>query len=174
MPKGIKTTEFLKECMADALIQLLSVKSMEKITIDEITTMAGVGRSTWFRNFKTKNEAITFKLIQLWKKWENEQVSENVVRYTPDNADTFFEFAYSIRKILLTIYNEGLKSCAYEAYCSVVLPSYNTNPPDCYGTKFYAYGLFGMLDEWVKRSFKETPAEMVDIFYRVIEYRNNL
>ena len=56
-----KTTEFLKECLADSLISLMKEKPLEDITITEITSHSGVSRSTWFRNFHTKEEVISFK-----------------------------------------------------------------------------------------------------------------
>ena len=49
MARGNKTTEFLKECLSDALIQLMREKDFEKISIKEIADTAGVGRATWFR-----------------------------------------------------------------------------------------------------------------------------
>ena len=57
-----KTTEFLKECLADALIKLLKTKPIEKITVPEISETADVGRTTFFRNFTTKTEVITFSV----------------------------------------------------------------------------------------------------------------
>ncbi len=54
-----KTTDFLKECMADALLQAMKEKPFSKITVNGIAETAGVNRSTWFRNFSDKNEAIT-------------------------------------------------------------------------------------------------------------------
>lgn len=45
MARGTKTTEFLKECMSDALIKLMQEKNFSKITVNDITTVAGVGRS---------------------------------------------------------------------------------------------------------------------------------
>ncbi len=63
-----KVTEFLKECMADALIKLMQDKPIEKITANEIADMAGVGRATWFRNYTSKQEAITFKLVKMWER----------------------------------------------------------------------------------------------------------
>ena len=50
-------TAFLKECMSDALLALMSRKSLAKITVDEIAATAGANRSTWFRNFGSKEEA---------------------------------------------------------------------------------------------------------------------
>ncbi|MDD6644669.1 MAG: hypothetical protein PUE67_01190 [Oscillospiraceae bacterium] len=47
MGRGTKTTEFLKECLADGLIQLMREKPFEKISIQEIADKSGVGRATW-------------------------------------------------------------------------------------------------------------------------------
>ena len=70
MGSSPKTTDFLKECMADALFRAMKEKPFSKITINEIADAAGVNRSTWFRNFSDKNEAITFKLIRLCIVWQ--------------------------------------------------------------------------------------------------------
>ena len=40
MGGNAKTTEFLKECLADALIKLLRKKPIEKIAVPEIVTAA--------------------------------------------------------------------------------------------------------------------------------------
>ena len=72
MARGNKTTEFLKECLSDALIQLMREKDFEKISIKEIADTAGVGRATWFRNYTSKNEALTFKFVQVWNRWADE------------------------------------------------------------------------------------------------------
>ena len=68
MGSGPKTTAFLKEYMADALLQAMKQKPLSKITVNEIADAAGVNRSTWFRHFRDKNEAVTFKLIRLWNR----------------------------------------------------------------------------------------------------------
>ena len=81
-----KTTEYLKECMADALLRAMKEKPIFKITVNEITENAGVNRSTWFRNFSDKHEAITFKLIRLWHRWADEHGMKERRRYTLDNA----------------------------------------------------------------------------------------
>ena len=53
MYKKRDKSEFLKECMSDALLQLMGSKDFSKITADEIVATAGVGRATWFRSFKS-------------------------------------------------------------------------------------------------------------------------
>lgn len=169
MGRNTKTTEFLKECIADALIKLLETKTIEKITVPEIVETACVGRTTYFRNFTTKNEVITFKLVRLWERWAEEHNLEERKRYTVNNALTFFNFNYSIRELLSLIYAKNLQSTVYDAFYTIMVAQYGANAIECYKSRFYSYGLFGLLDEWIKRGFYESPEEMAKIIKELSE-----
>ena len=56
MRRTTATTDYLKECMGTALLELMKEKPIEKISIEEMTAKADVGRSTYFRYFKSKDE----------------------------------------------------------------------------------------------------------------------
>jgi AcrR family transcriptional regulator len=158
-----KTTVFLKECLADALIRLLETKPTEKITIPEIAALAGVGRTTYFRNFSSKEDMLSFKLILLWERWAEEHGVEVKRRYSADNALTFFQFNHSIRALLTLMYSRDLQSALYKAFHIYMMPSDGADPLECYQSSFYSYGLFGLLDAWIVRGFCETPEEMAEI-----------
>lgn len=168
MGGNAKTTEFLKECIADALMKLLETKPIEKITIPEIAQKADVGRTTYFRNFTSKNEVITFKIVRLWDRWADEHNLYEPRGYEVNNALDFFLFNYSIRVILNLIYTRELQSALYDAFYYIIMPQYGTTSIERYKNSFYCYGLFGLLDAWIKREFKETPEEMTEIFKREI------
>ena len=161
MGRGTKTTDFLKECMADALIELMSQKPFDKITITEITTEAGVGRSTWFRNFTDKSDALTFKLIRLWERRADEHNITIRDRYAIENAREFFEFNLEYRNILQTIYAVNLQSAVYNAFYQIMVLRHSSDAEERYSARFYSYGLFGLLDEWIRRDFAESVDEMV-------------
>lgn len=169
MGRGTKTTEFLKECLSDALIRLMREKPFDKISINEIAEEAGVNRSSWFRNFTNKSEVLTFKFVQLWKRWSGEHSVAAQNRFTIDNAKDFFQFNYENKNILQVVYSADMRSAVYNAFCQITLPQSETNPKECYKARFYSYGLFGMLDEWVRRGFKESVGEMVQGFYQFIK-----
>lgn len=170
MSASPKTTAFLKECMADSLLQIMKKKQFDKITINEITQAAGVNRSTWFRNFNSKNEALTFKLIQLWNRWADDHDMGEHYRYTLDNADMFFAFNASIQEILLHIYREELQACIYDTFLQIMNPQHNNDDPvACYEARFYSYGLFGLLEEWIKRDFDQTPEQLTALFQKMIK-----
>ncbi len=164
MGGNARTTNFLKECLADGLIQLLETKSLEKITIPEIAKMAQVGRTTYFRNFTSKNEMITFKLVCLWEKWAEKHNMQDHRHYSVKNAPEFFAFNFANRDLLSLIYKRGLRTAIYDAFYTVMAPYYSTDSAECYYIRFYSYALFGLLDEWIRRDFSETVEEMVEIF----------
>lgn len=169
MGRGTKTTEFLKECLSDALIRLMREKPFDKISINEMAEEAGVNRSTWFRNFTSKNEVLTFKFVQLWNRWADERAIAVRNRFTLDNAKDFFQFNYEIKHILQVVYAANMQSAVYDAFYQVMAPQYGANAKECYQARFYSYALFGLLDEWVRRGFKETPEEMVSIFFEIMD-----
>lgn len=169
MGRGTRTTEFLKECLSDALIRLMREKPFDKISINEMAKEAGVNRSTWFRNFSSKSEVLTFKFVQLWNRWSDEHAIAVRSRFTLDNARDFFQFNYEIKHILQVVYSADMQSAVYDAFYQIMMPQYGANVKECYQARFYSYGLFGLLDEWVKRGFKESADEMVQIFYQIIE-----
>lgn len=169
MARGSKTTEFLKECLSDALIRLLREKKIEKISVKEIAETAGVGRATWFRNYTGKNEALTFKLVQVWNRWADEHAIAVRDRFALANAKDFFRFNYEIKHILQVVYDAKMQSAVYDAFYQVMMPPYGANAEACYQARFYSYALFGLLDEWIKRGFRESPDEMVRIFNRIMQ-----
>ncbi len=160
MGASAETTAFLKECLADALIQLLETKPLEKITIPEIASLAGVGRTTYFRNFSSKEEMLVYKIITLWERWAEAHHVIIKRRYTTDNALTFFEFNYSIKPLLELLYQRNLQSALFSTFYSYMMPPQGAEPMDCYKSSFYSYGLFGLLDEWIMRGFAESPEQM--------------
>ncbi len=158
-----RTSDLLKECMADALLRAMKEKSFEKITVTEITEAAGVNRSTWFRNFEGKDEALTFKLVLLWYQWAGAHGMRDCRRYTAENVEDFFAFNASIQPVLETIYHAEQLPCVYDAFCHVMSAKSETTPSQAYEARFYSYGLFGLLDEWIGRGFCETPQQLAEM-----------
>ena len=174
MARDAKTTDYLKECMADALIRLMEEKDAERISVTEITAAAGVGRATWFRHFNAKAEALTFKLVRLWDRWTEANRIPVHTRFKLEHSLAFFRFNHSIQELLQTLYKNGMQSCIYDAFCLVMLPQYEASLVERYQSRFYAHGVFGLLEEWVKRDFAETPEQMAEIFFQVMDDRSTV
>lgn len=57
--------QFSRDCMVQALIQLLQTKSLSNITISELTERAGVSRMTYYRNYNSMDEIFSSYLKDL-------------------------------------------------------------------------------------------------------------
>ena len=52
-----------KECIVTALLRLMQEKKYESISITDITTLAGVSRMAYYRNYKSKDEILIKYLL---------------------------------------------------------------------------------------------------------------
>lgn len=168
MGRRKETTEFLKECIADAMIKLMRKQSLEKITIQEITDEAGVGRVTYFRYYSSKQEVLVYKLSLLWEKWEKNHPFP-IERGDHERALWFFSFCYSIRSTLKILYKNEQQHVVLESYLNYTKPMLDDEdfkPSGIYYRSFMSYGMLGIVTEWVNRNFKETPEELAQFLVK--------
>ena len=158
-----ETTAFLKECLADAFIELLGERPTGRITVTEIAARAGVGRTTYFRNFSCKEDMLSFKLIRLWQRWAEAHALSERYDFSLDNALTFFEFNLDIRPLLELVHRHGLQTSIYNAFYENMHRPSNADPLDVYRRRFYSHGVYGVLDEWIARGFTESPEQMAEL-----------
>ena len=76
-----------------------------------------------------------------------------------------------VARILADTRYTGEKGYVYNAFYQVMMPQYGADPAECYEARFYSYGLFGFLDEWIKRGFYETPEQITELFRKMMERR---
>lgn len=164
-----KSNDYLKECIADAIIALVKDKPIEKITVDEIIKKAGVGRATYFRSFKGKYEPITFKFIKMWEQYCELNDIKVRDRFELSNALPFFEYNYSIKHILEIVYQAGLQEAVHESFYQIMTPPLNEyDNSDYFRESFYLHGLYGLLNAWVNCGFKESPEIMAETLNKIV------
>lgn len=163
-----KTTDFLKECISDALYKLLSEKDLTKITVEDITKNAGVGRVTYFRHFSSKEEVLQFKISRLWDKYCDTHNIKIRNRFDISNAVDFFDFNYEIREYLKILYQTGLEMSVFNVFRDILIPK-DIHSKHWYREKFYSYGLYGLLDGWIQKDFSETPKQMAKMLLEIMQ-----
>ena len=142
-----------------ALLELMQTKPIEKISIEEMTAKADVGRSTYFRYFKSKDEVLSFKIHCLWKRFCEAQARP--ADGPQDDTRMFFQFSLSLRPINDLLYAAGHQNVLLEAYMQILDPSrQQSNIKTYYLNNFLAYGVFGLVNAWILRGYQETPEEM--------------
>ena len=167
-----KTTDFLKECMSDALLQLMREKEYAKITADEIVAAAGVGRATWFRSFSSKDDAIAFKLNLLWTRWKTECEEANGQAITWDNSECFFQYFLHYKAMYSKLYKAGLRHVIISCFIESMEYADDNAVFQFYHHQFYGLGLFGLIDAWIQRDFAETIPQMQEYLKQIISKPN--
>lgn len=162
MGRRTESTEFLKECIADALIQLMGKYPIDKIKVQEITDLAGVGRMTYFRYFNSKQEVLAFKASQLWLAHIEETPYPNE---EPMYAQAlyFFSFCYELRSMLSLFYRQGQISVFLDIFLKYSQPMEDEFYKNHYLRLYAAYGMLGVIMGWIQNDFKETPEELAHI-----------
>lgn len=165
MGRRTETTQYLKECVADALIQLMNDAPVEKIRIQEITELAGVGRMTWFRYFSSKTDALVFKLQQLWTEWTGgHPCSGRIGSY--EHAHWFFSFWYSIRPLLSLLSRHRQYDALLQMFLLYAGAVEDSSGRVRYHEMFFAYGMLGIVIEWTAGGFQETPEKLAALCTR--------
>lgn len=159
MKRTQRTSDFLKECIADSLLRLLRTKPLEAITIREITELANVSRVTYYRNFTSKEEVIEFKLDKLMTDWiEHEKTIRNTSAC--ELAIRFFQFFYSIRDIVQTLIQAKLSLLLLNALIIRFGDVFTQDCAEYYRRIFISFGLCGVILTWMDTGMNESPEEM--------------
>lgn len=152
-------TEFLKLCLADGLIKLLASKDYADININEICETANVGRTTFYRHLDKNNgkeELILFKISYEWDRYQ-EKHDEEIKK---DQNLGMSSYIYENRKLFSLLYKKGLITLLMRAF-EILVPGgevYDKNLS--YLMSFFTYGYFGIIYQWIKYDFDETPEQI--------------
>lgn len=159
MGRRSENTEYLKGTISDALLQLMENTPIDKITIQEITDLAGVGRMTYFRHFGSKTDVLSFKLQLLWKIWgDKHPCTHKIGSY--EHALWFFSFWYSIRQLLSLLYRQKQYDALLQVFLLYAALLEGGSRREQYQEMFFAYGLLGIVMKWTATGFQETPERL--------------
>ena len=132
---------------------------MENISISEITDLAGVGRSTYYRNFTSKEDIFSFKLHLLGKRWSLKEENKNSMDMK-STLEKACHYLYEIRDLLNIFYQNG----QIHLICSTMYDLAEITEEDSQHDKFMKAGLsfsaFGIIFQWLKDGMKENGDEL--------------
>ena len=158
-----KMSEYVTSAYGEALFKLMKKKNIEKITVDELCEAGGIGRATYFRNFKSKDEIITAYIIMKWRDYEQKHSLKEHRINDSYRVKRYFEFCYSMRKMNDLIIGQGHHGAILSAYDFIMTDSDTEQPFDSYESYYLAYGLFGIFMKWAKGGYADSVQEMTQI-----------
>ena len=153
---------YVVEHITSALPELMESKPFDTISISEICGKEGVGRTSFYRNFKDKEDVIAKHLKALldeWWKRETAKPNFNLI-------EAIFEHYYKHRDLCVMLYKQGLAQLSLQSVKEACGPKPEQPNIAAYTTAYFSYGLYGWIEEWFKRGMQETPKEMDELWKR--------
>ncbi len=151
--------DFLKLCLADALLRLMQEQDFDEINVSAVCTTAGIGRTTFYRYFAgkhAKEEVLIFKLLHEWKLYRDKH--EDDVK--ADHGYAIACYVYENRKVFLLLERQRLTGVLIEAFEQLMMQGETVSADDSYLTAFFTCGFFGIMYRWIRRGFDETPEQV--------------
>ena len=149
----------IKHYIAQALILLLKQKPFDEIKINEICQKAGVNRSSFYRNFANKEQAIVFYLqLNMLPAF----LSRQPFTRTKDIFVAIFHSVNDMGDVVDLLYVNDLSHIflKYIKDCCGAKPVFDDD--EAYRTSLIMGLVFGSLDEWIRRGRVQTPDDMAD------------
>ena len=163
MNTSTQPSEFLRDCMADAVMRLLERYPIDEIQIKQICEASGYHRASWFRAFRSKSEAVTYHMVRLWQQWSDRHGVAVRDDWSSENAEAFFQYNYEVRDTTRLLYRRGLMKELADSFTAILLTPHENDPVRAYHGSMFAFSLYGILREWIVRDFDQPPAAMARI-----------
>ena len=170
MDRRKEANRVVKEKITRSLFSLMREKPLSEISITEVVTRAGVARSSFYRNYDSKEDVMR-KLI-----WDVlEQFREEIHRETPEEFYCFENVLLSFRyfekwegyciDIVRSSFGAMLLDTLNQFHESVA-GSMPANSIDRYQLYIYIGALFDTAMVWLQDGKRETAEEMAEMFCR--------
>lgn len=156
------------ECITTALLDIMAKKPFNSITITALTKRAGVGRVSFYRNFKSKEEVLQKHLKNLMDDWFKQYEGTS----NSNLNEIIFEYFYLNKDLYMMLYKQGLSYISLHSIIDAYGPKPEQTNEVAYTTAFIAYGIYGWLEEWFKRGAKETPKEIIKLYEKAQKNNN--
>lgn len=159
------TSEMMKSYIMESLLSLMEQKAYSEITIGEITEKAGVNRSTYYRNFDSKEDIIRYFFIGIMDEYLI-SVSRNMSM--EEYLTGMFRAFYKKRKQIMTIYHSNTAYILFDTlngyFADHTVPDKNSSTfEDLFSLYYHTGGIFNSLLLWFANNMKPSPEELAKL-----------
>lgn len=168
MKQEITLNESVKEAIETALMILLQEKDINKITVTELVEKAGVGRSSFYRNFENfENVAVSYVNRIYREYFRKNPVNPNT--YKKANFSFFLKERYKFVKKHKDIFNVLHENGILYSVLVKMDPDIKTQflVADINENRYFSAMIMGfsagVIEEWVAGGMKESEEELAEI-----------
>lgn len=149
-------TGYVVEKITDGLLELMKETPFEEITVSDIVREAGVGRASFYRHFDSKEAVVRHHMARLLKEWGREFEAIGTLEKLGPSLLRHF---YGHRHFYLLLHHCGMSHYLLEAIRETMELD-NKSDQEAYPLSWFAGGLYGMIDEWMRRDMTDPPEKL--------------
>lgn len=176
-----QTRQWLEEALFDLLA---TKKSLQNISIAELSEHAQIARRTFYRYYHSKEEVLTNYIDRLIQGYIIELQTEKLVDFE-GLVNLFFQYWSQYTEPLKILQDARLQALVLQrwydklpaVYTSIKAPWHITNSTQrqiTYDSRFIGGGLYNIFDEWLKGDYKAMPVnELVTTALNTIKRMKN-
>ena len=165
MENNLSYQDSIKEALVIALIQLMHHKNIKQITIQELVKKAGVGRSSFYRHFDSKEDILSYRINQLidTTKFDLNPYTDKHLR---SYMITQFRLWKNNKDFIIVLKKNNLlyllfKQTSLSAKNNINAFHLYKNP---YQAVFFSSAAIRVIIQWIENNFKESEEELTEIF----------
>ena len=153
---------YVVEQITQSVIRLLHKKPLTEMSISEICSAAAVGRTSFYRNYETKEDVIRRHIertIGAWKsdfeasgETSNAKMYGSLFQHLKDHADFY-----------LLLERRGLMHLFLQVFMALFGPTPEDVNMWAYTKAFISYGTYGWIEEWIARGMQESAGTMAEL-----------
>lgn len=149
-------------------MKLMKEKKFETITVKELTDLAGVYRSTYYRNFNSKEDVIKYKLSCIMDEYldkYNNQEELSKEKYFLIMFETFMKY----EDFLKIIYMRGQLYLLQQVLQNYFKNRVPDNILERYNMYYHIGGIYNFIICWIDNDMSESPEELTRISMKITE-----
>ncbi|WP_251717617.1 TetR/AcrR family transcriptional regulator [Lactobacillus agrestimuris] len=158
--KSLRTQKQIEK----AMFELLKSTPYDDIAISQITKLAKVSRTSFYRNYEQKDSVIRGYIERQYQNL-TEDITENHIDSFTDQLRTYLSFFKRNPEIMMSLLNAGFEGILLNeqtTYLDKMLKIYH---PDLalkdYAISYQSGGIFMILVWWVKQDYQTEVNELV-------------
>lgn len=168
MDKRVEANRIVRECMTTALLQLMKEKNFEQISVSEITKRAGVSRTSYYRNYDSKEDILKQGLDQVMGAFLQQVSALPPDAGIWDAVQCAFEQAQKQHNFLMLIHRAGMDNLLRSHFDDFILTmakriSILRDGP--YPARMLSGALLSTLLYWYDTGMQQSYQSVADLFF---------
>lgn len=166
-----KNNKIVIESITIALIQLMEKKDFNDISITELTSRAGVGRVSFYRNFEDKTDVLRKHLNDIQYEFMAQRSSKQYNSSFTDYITDLFTHLYNYKDLAILLLKSNMFYLVKEQF-DYVFNNLKTTSKEEAALFFLSGGLYNAFYFWVSGNFEKSPNEIALDISQYINAKN--